>query len=450
MEIYVVNEGDTLQGIAALYGVSSSRLAYDNEVLRGEIVPGQALIIVRPEVVYTVKDGDTLTDIAEGFGISVNQILRNNSYLLNESFLVTGRELVIRYYDDDNQPLVSGLNENDTAPLTGGNSSSEQAVIRSETDIDIYGYAYPFIREDILEEASLYIDELLPFSYGFNEDGTLIYLNDDSLIDNALRFDNRLRMVITPLDRNGRFNNQQVVNLLSDEEVQDVLIDNIIEVMNDKGYMALDIDFEFIPGEFREEYVVFVAKTRERLNELGYQVSVALPPKTSSDQPGLLYEGIDYAGLGNAADSVFLMTYEWGYKYGPPLAVAPIPSVRRVLDYAVSEIPVDKIYMGIPNYAYDWPLPYERGVTVAETIGNTEAVRRAYEYGTEILYDEESEAPYYYYTDENGIEHVVWFEDVRSIIAKYDLVREYGFRGAGYWNLMREFRPNWVYVNQVT
>lgn len=427
MDIYVVNEGDTLQGIAALYGVSPSRLAYDNEVLRGEIVPGQALIIVRPEVVYTVKDGDTLTDIAESFGISVNQILRNNSYLLNESFLIPGRELVISYLD----------------------SVEPEDPLEVNADIDIYGYVYPFIREDILEEASLYIDELLPFSYGFNEDGTLIYLNDEGLIDNAIRFDNRLRMVITPLDRNGRFNNQQVVNLLSNEGVQDVLIDNIIEVMNDKGYMALDIDFEFIPGQFRDEYVAFVAKTRGRLNELGYQVSVALPPKTSSDQPGLLYEGIDYAGLGNAANSVFLMTYEWGYKYGPPLAVAPIPSVRRVLDYAVSEIPVDKIYMGIPNYAYDWPLPYERGVTVAETIGNTQAVRRAYDYGTEILFDEQSKAPYYYYTDESGIEHVVWFEDVRSVIAKYDLIREYGFRGAGYWNLMREFRQNWVYVNSL-
>lgn len=427
MDIYVVNEGDTLQGIAALYGVSPSRLAYDNEVLRGEIVPGQALIIVRPEVVYTVKDGDTLTDIAESFGISVNQILRNNSYLLNESFLIPGRELVISYLD----------------------SVEPEDSLEVNADIDIYGYAYPFIREDILEEASLYIDELLPFSYGFNEDGTLIYLNDEGLIDNAIRFDNRLRMVITPLDRNGRFNNQQVVNLLSNEGVQDVLINNIIEVMNDKGYMALDIDFEFIPGQFLDEYVAFVAKTRGRLNELGYQISVALPPKTSSDQPGLLYEGIDYAGLGNAADSVFLMTYEWGYKYGPPLAVAPIPSVRRVLDYAVSEIPVDKIYMGIPNYAYDWPLPYERGVTVAETIGNTQAVRRAYDYGTEILFDEQSKAPYYYYSDESGIEHVVWFEDVRSVIAKYDLIREYGFRGAGYWNLMREFRQNWVYVNSL-
>lgn len=437
MYIYIVNEGDTLQSIARRFGVSVSRLAYDNEIIRGELVVGQALIILEPDTIYTVKDGDTLYSIANSFGMSVNDILRNNSYLLNENFLIPGRELIIKYRDNS-EIMIDDILDDDRVIIIDNNYGKI---------IDIYGYAYPFIKEDVLEEACLYIDELLPFSYGFNEDGTLIYLNDEGMIDEALRFDNRLRMVITPLDRNGVFNNQQVVRLLSDENVQGMLIDNIISVMNDKGYSALDIDFEFIPGGYRFEYVSFVAKVRDRLNENGYNVSVALPPKVSPDQPGLLYEGIDYAGLGEAADTVFLMTYEWGYKYGPPLAVAPIPSVRRVLDYAVSEIPADKIYMGIPNYAYDWQLPYERGVTVAETIGNTEAVRRAYKYGTEIMYDEQSQAPYYYYTDESAAEHVVWFEDVRSIIAKYDLVREYGFKGAGYWNLMREFRANWVYVN---
>ncbi len=435
MQIYIVKPGDTVISIAHSYGVSESRLAYDNEIFNGNLVVGQAIIILFPEVVYIIEDGDTLTGIADRFGTSVNQLLRNNSYLLNENFLLPGREIIISY--------ESNTGNEDSTDI------SEPDLYQSDNkDIYIYGYAYPFIREDILEEASLYIDELLPFSYGFNEDGSLIYLNDDSLIQTAEQYGNRLRMVITPLDRNGRFNNQQVARLLSDENMQDILIGNIIETMPDEGYTALDIDFEFIPGEYRDEYVTFVGKMRERLNRSGYEVSVALPPKIASDQPGLLYEGIDYAGLGNAADSVFLMTYEWGYKYGPPMAVAPIPSVRRVLDYAVSEIPVDKIYMGIPNYAYDWELPYERGVTVAETIGNTEAVRRASLYGTEIEYDEQSQAPYYYYTVD-GAEHVVWFDDVRSIRAKYELVEEYGFRGAGYWNLMREFRPNWMYVNDL-
>lgn len=88
---------------------------------------------------------------------------------------------------------------------------------------------------------------------------------------------------------------------------------------------------------------------------------MALAPKTSSEQKGLLYEGKDYSGLGQAANGVLLMTYEWGYTYGPPMAVAPINKVKEVLDYAITQIDTNKISLGIPNYGYDWPLPYERG-----------------------------------------------------------------------------------------
>ena len=418
MEFYVVQPGDTVQSIAEQFGVSASRLVYDNEIVGEGLVVGQALIILRPETVYTIENGDTLEGIAEQFQTTVLQIVRNNSYLLNEDFLLPGRQLVISY---------EGI---------------------ERRDIEIFGYAYAFINEAVLEESCLYIQELLPFSYGYNEDGTLIPMNDNRLLATAERFGNRKRMVITPLDLNERFNNQLVVRLLTDEEMKNTLLDNILETMQTKGYEALDIDFEFIPGEYRDAYVEFIAETRARLNAEGYQVSVAVPPKTSDDQPGLLYEGIDYRAIGNAADTVFLMTYEWGYKYGPPMAIAPIPSVRRVLDYAVSVIPPDKIDMGIPNYAYDWPLPYERGMTAADTIGNLEAIKIAAANGAEIQYDEESQAPYFYYT-RDGVSHVVWFEDVRSIQAKYDLIAEYGFRGGGYWNLMREFRQNWMYVNQI-
>lgn len=425
MEIHVVKVGDTLQGIAAQYGVSIERVAYDNNIQGAELVVGQALIIAIPDIVYTIQNGDSLQSIADAFETTVLQIVRNNSYLLNESFLLPGREIVISYIEE----------------------MSESAE-NSRMDIDIFGYAYGFIRDDILEESCLYIRELLPFSYGYNTDGTLIPMNDERLLAEANRFGLRKRMVITPLDVNERFNNQLVVMLLSDVVMRENLINNILQTMTDKGYQALDIDFEFIPGEFRDAYVAFITEVRERLAPQGYQVSVALPPKISDDQPGLLYEGIDYAGIGAAADTVFLMTYEWGYRFGPPMAIAPIPSVRKVLDYAVSVIPREKIDMGIPNYAYDWPLPYERGVTEAETIGNVEAVRRAFRYNTEIQYDEQSQAPFFYYTLDE-VEHVVWFEDVRSISAKYDLIAEYGFRGGGYWNLMREFRQNWMYVNLI-
>ena len=176
---------------------------------------------------------------------------------------------------------------------------------------------------------------------------------------------------------------------------------------------------------------------------IGKQTSVALAPKQSADQKGLLYEGKDYKGLGEAADYVLLMTYEWGYTYGPPMAVAPIFQVRKVLDYAVTEIPREKIRLGIPNYGYDWQLPFNKGVTKARTIGNVEAVQIAVENGAEILFDETAQSPYFNYEKE-GIWHEVWFEDVRSMQAKFDLMKEYRLNGAGYWQIMRFFRSNWV------
>lgn len=128
------------------------------------------------------------------------------------------------------------------------------------------------------------------------------------------------------------------------------------------------------------------------------------------------------------------------------MAVAPINKVRQVLDYAVTEIPTDKIIMGIPNYGYDWQLPFQRGITKAELIGNVEAVRIAAQNGAEIQFDETAQSPYFTYWAE-GRQHEVWFEDVRSIEVKIDTAISYGFRGFGYWNLMRPFRANWLLVN---
>lgn len=129
------------------------------------------------------------------------------------------------------------------------------------------------------------------------------------------------------------------------------------------------------------------------------------------------------------------------------MAVAPLPSVRRVLEYALTEIPREKIFLGIPNYGYDWALPYEKGVTKAVTMGNIAAVRLAVDTGSEILFDEASQAPYFYYTDLQGTAHVVWFEDVRSLSAKFGLVTEKGLNGCGYWNIMRPFPQNYLLLN---
>ena len=125
------------------------------------------------------------------------------------------------------------------------------------------------------------------------------------------------------------------------------------------------------------------------------------------------------------------------------MAVAPLDKVRQVVEYALTEIPSEKINLGIPNYGYDWTLPYVRGESRAVTIGHVEAVQIAIENDVAIQFDERAQSPYFQYTKEGKV-HEVWFEDVRSLYAKYNLVEEYDLKGIGVWQIMRLFRAMWL------
>ena len=372
-------------------------------------------------VIYVVKEGDNVDAIAAAAGIPVETLIRDNQ--IDYPYrLAVGQSLYIR----------------GTVPWP------------YKTTLTSTGYAYPFIESKVLGETLPYLTDINVFSYGFTEEGNLIYpASDDAwMIEASRKMGVRPVMVLTPIGADGRFNNNLVSALLRNPAVQQKLIWEIGRTMQERQFGGLDIDFEYVLAEDRENYAAFVRLTTQVMNLFGYPVSVALAPKTSADQRGLLYEGIDYRLLGEAANHVMLMTYEWGYSQGPPMAVAPLNMVRRVVEYAVSEIPAEKILLGIPNYGYDWPLPYERGTTRARTINNKEAVQLAIDFGVEIRFDETAQSPYFRYW-QYGIQHEVWFEDIRSIKGKFDLIQEFGLLGSGYWQLMNFFKANWLMMDEM-
>ena len=140
------------------------------------------------------------------------------------------------------------------------------------------------------------------------------------------------------------------------------------------------------------------------------------------------------------------MTYEWGYSGGPPMPVSPIGPVREVLTYAISEMPSSKIMMGQNLYGYDWTLPYEPGGEYARAISPQEAIALAARENVPIQYDYEAQAPHFDYVDDQGRSHKVWFEDARSIQAKFDLLKELNLRGISYWKLGLSFPQNWLLI----
>lgn len=366
--------------------------------------------------IYVVKQGDTVDSIADSYGIPVSSILFNNQ-LVYPYALAVGQAL-----------LLSDGNEE--AP-------SYPAFVN--------GYAYPYIKQDVLDETLPFLSSLSVFSYGFTTDGELIppSTDDTFMIRSALLAGVRPVLTLTPFGPDGNFNNFLITSVVNNEEAKSNLLSGLLAALQEKGFQGVDIDFEYIQPGDRAAFAGFVSDVRNFLSPYGYHVSVALAPKTSDEQAGLLYEGMDYRLLGQAADSVLLMTYEWGYTYGPPMAVAPIHQVRQVVDYAVTRIDPSKIDLGIPNYGYDWTLPYTRGVSRARTVSNLEAVQLAIDAGVPIQFDETAMSPFFRY-EKDGQLHEVWFEDVRSYREKFSLLPAYSLRGIGYWQIMRFFRPNWL------
>lgn len=418
MVIHIVKPGDTVSSIARQYGVSLPLLAADNGLTEPyRLAVGQALVIQYPDQTHTVQDGDTLTGLARRYGVSVRQLYRNNPILGGEPILYPGQTIVISFQGEKGGAL------------------------------SVNGYAYPYIDKDLLRSTVPYLTYLTPFTYGITPQGGLVDLDDRVLIAMAQDGGAAPLMHLSTLTEEGGFSNDLAHLVLTDMAVQNTLIDNIERQLAQRGYRGLDVDFEFVFPEDAMPYAQFIRNLAARLNPLGYPVIVALAPKTSADQPGLLYEGHNYRALGAAANEVLLMTYEWGYTYGPPMAVAPLPNVRKVVEYALTEIPASKIWLGMPNYGYDWPLPFVQGQTKATSISSQQAVARAVRYAAAIEYDNYAQSPWFRYTDENGVQHEVWFEDARSIKAKLALIPEYGLLGAGYWNLMRDFPQNWRVIN---
>lgn len=286
VEIYVVKPGDSFFSIAQAFAVPMSQLIMDNRPTNPEqLVVGEALVIRFPQRYYTVRPGDTPANVAKAAGLSLRQLYRNNPVLEGEPKLWPGQTLVLAYRGEKGQEVTVG------------------------------GYAYPFVNQDLLRRTLPFISYLTPFTYGINPDGTLVDLEDETLIAMARAGGAASLMHLSTLTDQGNFSNELAHLVLTDLNVQGVLIDNILETLQTQGYSGLDVDFEYVLPEDGPAYAAFIQALHDRLAPLGYPVVVALAPKTSATQRGLLYEGHRYRDLGAAADAVLLMTYEWGYTY---------------------------------------------------------------------------------------------------------------------------------------
>ncbi|WP_313804691.1 glycoside hydrolase family 18 protein [Cytobacillus sp.] len=420
MQIHVVQPNQSLYAIAQVYGSSVSDIIEANELPNpNNLVIGQTLVIPIIGQFYWVQSGDSLYSISRKFGLSFQELASVNGISVN-------------------QPLQIGFRL--------------YIPPRPKTRAEFNAYVEPRGTtvapnlEASAREAAPYLTYLAPFSFQALRDGSL----KEPLLNNfpaIARANNNVLMMVITNQENDQFNDELGRILLNDLPIQNRFLNNIVTTAKKYGFRDIHFDFEFLRPEDREAYNQFLRKAKARFQQEGWLISTALAPKTRADQPGEWYEAHDYRAHGEIVDFVVIMTYEWGYSGGPAMAVSPIGPVRDVIEYALSEIPSTKIMMGQNLYGYDWTLPFVQG-SIARAVSPQQAIQIAANNNAAIQYDYTAQAPFFRYTDSEGKQHEVWFEDARSIQAKFNLVKELNLRGMSYWKLGLSFPQNWLLITE--
>ncbi|MDS9473023.1 LysM peptidoglycan-binding domain-containing protein [Sporosarcina pasteurii] len=419
MQIHVVQRGQSLYRIARAYGISPEEIATANEIPDpSQLVTGQALVIPIEGSYHVVQPGQSLYIIGNLYGISYQELARINGISTN-AILQVGQQL--RIPEKQKRPINSFLYVEPRTPVA---QSMIDEVRNRVGDLTFLGM----------------------FSYQVNRDGSvtppstanILQIADEAGVTNAL--------VVSNLE-DFAFSADLARAIFNDDAAQNQLFGNLIQIANDEGYGDIHFDFELLYPEDRELYTNFLRKARDRFRMAGLRISAAVAPKASDITTGI-YGAHDYAAIGEILDYVMIMTYEWGYTFSDPQAVSPIQPVRSVMNYAASVIPNEKIFLGQNLYGYDWTFPFPpQGGPPARAISPQQAIQIALQNGAEIQYDFQAQAPFFQYTDAAGVLHEVWFEDARSIQAKFDLMNELGLGGIMYWKLGLSFPQNWLLLN---
>lgn len=420
MIIHVVQQGDTIESIAATYGVSVARLAMDNGLRNPEqLAMGQCIVIAIPEQIYIVQDGDTLDTIAEANHVTVMQLLMNNPFLSTRKYIFPGETLVVRYHH--------------------------------EGKITTHGNTVPYINLDTLQKTLPYLTYLSILNYTATRDGNIIsYYDDTEIIRTAKAYGVMPLMILTTLTIQGVANIGTAYEILLSEDFQNRQIENILTILDAKGYYGVNISVEYINAENLHLYEVYFTKVSKQLTQRGYSVFVTINTNITGAGTEVSFERINYTILNQFSSNIIFMDYEWAININPPSPISSIYNIDAFLDYVNNYISPEKEIIGMATLGYDWELPFSAGLTSVYSLTLERAVDLAYITGSVIQFDEISQTPFYTYMVERSgtnVTHIVWFIDARSINALLDLAVKYQLRGIGIWNITVYNPQLWLVIN---
>lgn len=281
---------------------------------------------------------------------------------------------------------------------------------------------------------------VIPWSWNIDSYGGLSSDFDYNALSDVLGFAGKHGLETFALMHNfynDAFDSRIVSTFLNNQYAQERAISQIHTTLLDWGMSGINLDLENVPAKDRELLNEFVANLSTKLKEDNLKLTMAVPAKTADD-PNNYSGAYDYQSLGKYVDSLVIMAYDQHYRSGPPGPVASVEWVESVIKFAVSQVPANKVVLGIPNYGYDWP-----ATGVAKGMTYTQTMDLAAQEGISLRWDSIHKVPYFNY----GAGRQVWFENRYSIKYKLDLVNKYDLGGIALWRLGQEDVGIWQVID---
>ncbi len=416
MTIYTVQPGDTIYTIADNFKIPYIRLLQQN-LIRPDfnLVVGQNLVITYPEEVHYVQNGDTLQSIADAYKVPIVELLQNNPQLSDRNYFYIGEEIIIRYKKDNRE-------------------------------IEVNGYTFSYIDINTLKKTLPLLTYLTILGYQIKATGDIETPDASEIIKIAKEYNVAPLMMCSTLNMQGQGSYEITHTILSDSTLQENYINNILRVLRHGNLSGINFGCQYILKEDLQIYIDFMAKAKQRLQKEGYLVFITIVPNTYGYIPDGTNDTTYFYQIGQIADRVILISYEWTNAYIPLVEQTTIKFLEKYVQYAVTQIPSEIILVGITKVAYDWEMPYKENGSNVKSLTNTSAINLAHDMGVNILFDEDTQTPYFYYTD-LGVEHFVWFKDAKTINSILNLINEYNLRGVSIWSIM-DFGPTtWTVIN---
>jgi spore germination protein YaaH len=275
---------------------------------------------------------------------------------------------------------------------------------------------------------------IAPTWLAFEKDGTLTNTADAR----TLRFAKSRGLQVTPLVANHPMRPETARPVFADADAVTKNVALLLKTVTDLGADGINVDIEGVSPGDRALYNNFIEALCRAFHQRGLLVTAAIPAKTADNPTGAWAGFADYAFLAGHLDQVQLMCYDEHWSGGEAGPIASLPWVRKVMEYATSVMPREKIVMGIPFYGYAWP-----AAGTASEVTPLKGEQLSGAPGSAPAWDDAAKTTSVAYVDDTGGKRTAYFETARSLGLRLDLAREFRVAGVAIWRLGDETPDFW-------